>query len=144
MDISEALEIRFTQIAVSGSSACGLKSNGEVWCWGRNDQGELGVEGPDAPEPILSATGVDRIAASQQIVLVLRGSSVDRWGGGDWAGPPGPVATLADLEVSGFASDAIECVLLADGQAYCYGEMWDRSSAFKASLYEPVHPVVDP
>jgi hypothetical protein len=134
----------FVEIAVTGSSACGRKSNGEVWCWGRNDQGELGIEGPDAAEPVLSATGVDRIAASQQIVIALRGSSVDRWGGGEWAGPPGPVATLADLDVADFASDGIECVLLADDQAYCYGEMWDRSSAFKASLYEPVHPVVDP
>jgi hypothetical protein len=134
----------FTQIAVSGSSACGLKSNREVWCWGRNSQGELGVEGPDAAEPVLSAAGVDRIAASQQIVIALRGSSVDRWGGGEWAGPPGPVATLAGLDVAGFASDGIECVLLADDQVWCYGEMWDRSSAFKASLYEPVHPVVEP
>ena len=134
----------FTEIAVTGGAACGRKANGEVWCWGRNNGGQLGVEGPDAPEPVLSATGVDRIAASQDIVLALRGGSVDRWGGEGWVIPPGPVAALAGLEVADFASDGSECVRLSDGQAYCWGEMWDRSSAYKAYLYAPVHPVIEP
>lgn len=134
----------FAEIAVAGGAACGRKSNGEVWCWGRNNEGQLGVEGADAPEPVQSATGVDRIVASQNIVLALRGSSVDRWGGEGWVIPPGPVVTLAGLDVTDFASDGTECVRLGDGQVYCWGEMWDRSSAFKSDLYAPVHPVVYP
>ena len=134
----------FVEIAVAGLAACGRKSSGEVWCWGRNNEGQLGIAGPDALEPVLAATGVDRIAASQEIVLALRGSSVDRWGGAGWLIEPGPVATLEGLEVAAFAADGSECVWLADNQAYCWGEMWDRSTTFKTELFAPVHPLVDP
>jgi hypothetical protein len=132
------------EIAVAGLAACGRKSSGEVWCWGRNNEGQLGIAGPDALEPVLAATGVDRIAASQEIVLALRGSSVDRWGGAGWLIEPGPVATLEGLEVAAFAADGSECVRLADSQVYCWGEMWDHSSAFKTDLFAPVHPLADP
>jgi hypothetical protein len=134
----------FVEIAVAGQAACGRKLNGEVWCWGRNNEGQLGVEGPDAPEPVQSATGVDHIAASQEIVLALRGNSVDRWGGEGWLIEPGPVATLEGQEVTAFAADGSECVWLADSQVYCWGEMWDRSTVFKTELFAPVHPLVDP
>ena len=30
-------------IAAGGDHTCAMKTNGEVWCWGRNADGELGL-----------------------------------------------------------------------------------------------------
>ena len=33
----------WTAVALGGHHACGLKTDGSLWCWGRNDRGVLGV-----------------------------------------------------------------------------------------------------
>ena len=136
----------FVELAVNESAACGRKAAGEVWCWGKNDFGQLGEEGPDAAAPVLSTVGADRIASSHLIVLTLKGSIVESWGGGNLGLPTGPVVSLAGLDVAGFSKNSVACVSLVDGQVYCYEWLWDRSSAgvFESGQYRPVHPVVKP
>ncbi len=131
----------FAEVAVGELFACGRKSNGEVWCWGRNSEGQLATAGPDAPSPVLSVTGVTRIAASQDVVLALKAGNLIRWGGGWWL-TPGPVGSLAGLPVADLAAQSIECVSLADDQVYCIEEMWDNSSVWSIDAYAPVQPVV--
>ena len=131
----------FAEDAVGEVFACGRKSNGEVWCWGRNTQGQLATSGPDAPSPVLSATGVTSITASQDVVLALKAGSLIRWGGGYWL-TPGPVASLPRLRVADLAAQSIECVSLVDGQVYCVEEMWDNSSGWSIDTYGPVPPLV--
>lgn len=51
------LDTDWTTVALGdGDHACGLRSGGSLWCWGRNDFGQLGVGLAGAPLP--SATAV--------------------------------------------------------------------------------------
>ena len=34
--------VTFTKIVVSSGSACALDNNGQTWCWGRNNFGQVG------------------------------------------------------------------------------------------------------
>src|SRR5688500_16065288 len=43
----------FVDVAVGRNHACALRADGQVWCWGRNDRGQLG-----------DATFVDRANAA--------------------------------------------------------------------------------
>jgi len=46
-----------TIVTVGGSHACALAFDGQAWCWGRNDSGELGNANP-IPTPSYTPTGV--------------------------------------------------------------------------------------
>lgn len=37
----------WTQVAVGRESACAIRDNGSLWCWGRNDRGQLGLGDTD-------------------------------------------------------------------------------------------------
>jgi hypothetical protein len=56
----------------------------------------------------------------------------------------GPVQSLAALPVIDFAQSDVSCVRLADGQVYCFDEIWFSSSSFDVDRYSPVQPVVIP
>jgi alpha-tubulin suppressor-like RCC1 family protein len=47
-----------TQVSVGTNSSCARLSNGQVWCWGRNDSGELGnglsTAAISTPAPVLT------------------------------------------------------------------------------------------
>jgi hypothetical protein len=44
----------FEQMGLGHAYSCGRTASGEVWCWGRNDRGQLGAETPSAhsSEPV--------------------------------------------------------------------------------------------
>ena len=101
---------KFAELAVGDDFACGRESDGGVWCWGRNYDGQLGIVGPDAPSPVFVTDGVTRIAAAIRTVIALRFGSVVRWGlfgltgGGN---PLTPLASVAGLPVVDFSSNDI-------------------------------------
>ena len=37
----------WTKVSAGGDSACGLRENGTLWCWGRNHRGQLGLGDTD-------------------------------------------------------------------------------------------------
>jgi alpha-tubulin suppressor-like RCC1 family protein len=51
-----------TQIAVGGFTSCALLSDGTVWCWGRNDNGEAGHSGNVAAFIPTQVLGLDNRA----------------------------------------------------------------------------------
>jgi len=42
----------FRRLRCGGDSCCGVDQNSRIWCWGKNDEGQLGIgSGPDRSEP---------------------------------------------------------------------------------------------
>jgi alpha-tubulin suppressor-like RCC1 family protein len=73
-----------TQIAAGEAFSLALTSDGSVWAWGSNDQGQLGdntTTNSDAPVPVAGLTGVTQIAAGSTFGLALRSDgTVWAWG----------------------------------------------------------------
>ena len=86
--------ISFAALAAGGSHTCGLEKDGSAHCWGRNDHGQLG--NGERGDGRWANTAPDRASP----VLVLGGH------------------TFTDL-VSGYFHT---CGLVADGQAWCWGQ----------------------
>lgn len=127
---------QFTWLSVSNSHACALSSTGEAWCWGWNDQGQLGrgFTGSPSAVPAVAAGGTafGAIAAGGRFSCALTPAGAAWcWGVND-AGQlgrgtisfnevvPGPVAggtTFARI----YGSVLHACALAAGGEAYCWG-----------------------
>jgi alpha-tubulin suppressor-like RCC1 family protein len=88
-----------TAIAVSAGTAhsCAVLGDGQVFCWGANDQGQLGDGTTDArplPAPVPSLTDVQQVAAGRAHTCARqRGGAIFCWGGND-AGQLGDGVTL--------------------------------------------------
>lgn len=134
------------EVTVGDGFACVLRADGEVWCWGENDRGQLG-DGTRAPrpdsEPVLDAngaplTGVIEVAAGGSHACArLETGRVLCWGlntsgelgrgpaGGSFdvpapvvASPRGPpIEDAAGLALGG----TFTCVVRAEGRVECSG-----------------------
>jgi len=127
------------QIVLGHDFGCALRANGEVHCWGRNTQGQLGDgttkrrASPGRVETVDKATAV---AAGAVHVCALRpDGSVQCWGSnnygqlGDGTKERRPTAVtvkglsgkVAQLACGQFHT----CAVLTDGQVACWG--WNES-----------------
>jgi alpha-tubulin suppressor-like RCC1 family protein len=135
--------VRFKQIAAASRHACGLGTNGELYCWGRNDLGQLGSTTGSAcaggltcqPIPTLvpgitfssvSASGLLTCGLSTTGAAYCWGSnSVGQLGAGipaDNSPHAAPVAVAGGLtfvKLSSHQNNA--CGLTSDGSVYCWG-----------------------
>lgn len=75
----ETKNLDFEEITISENSSCGLTTTGEVWCWGSNENGELGYDiqtpsyGEYRPFKIsfgLNTSGQERLATKLAITSV--------------------------------------------------------------------------
>ncbi len=135
---------RFAQVSVGWDFACGRLDNGELWCWGQNDLGQLGSPGQPSAVPVLVTTGVTLVAAADRTGIAIRNGSVVRWGADQFGSALGSHPGLTGMPVTDFAESDISCARLADRQVYCYDELWFVSSSFDVDRYSPVQPVVVP
>jgi alpha-tubulin suppressor-like RCC1 family protein len=83
MVITDAIDV-----ASSYQTACALRRNGEVLCWGRNDQGQLGIGevggSRDTPTPVVVLTDAVGIAVGpSHACAVRRDGHVWCWGDND-------------------------------------------------------------
>jgi alpha-tubulin suppressor-like RCC1 family protein len=97
-----------TAIAVGGDHGCALTTAGAVYCWGENDQGELGNG------TFNTTAGQDGVASPGLV-----------------SGLPHPASALA-------AGGAHTCALLSNGSVWCWGsdvsgQLGDNSSINNAS-----------
>ena len=145
-------------IAVGNGHACALAS-GDVWCWGRNWAGELGiaVEGlplkqysPSAVRGISSAVGV-AVGYEFSCAMLLDGN-VWCWGRNDFGqlGNDSQVDSAAPVQVIGvesavavFATDDRACALLSDGSLWCWGDFVDDPLQLTAAPIPSVHNVTN-
>jgi hypothetical protein len=138
-DIPPALvagNLRFTSMFVGGSHSCGLVASGEAYCWGGNDEGQLGdgtTDGRTEPVAVLSSLRFTRLAAGGEHTcgLIADGTAYC-WGKGEGGAigdgsttrrlTPTAVAgrlSYVDIGAGGFP---FTCGLRADGIVMCWGQ----------------------
>jgi alpha-tubulin suppressor-like RCC1 family protein len=142
-----------TAITAGVGHTC-VVADGEAYCWGRNDSGELGNNNSiDSPVPVavdrsgvLNGTTVTAISAGLQHTCAVADGEAYCWGRNDSGelgnsgstGSPVPAAVSTSGVLNGktvtamSAGDYHSCAV-ADGRAYCwgangYGELGDSGS----------------
>ena len=128
-----------------GTTLCGLTSQGEAYCWGRNDFGQLGV-GDQASRgtPTRVAGGIAFASISvgewHSCGLTTEGDAYC-WGSNNWKqlGSPGdaadqPVLVAGDMKFTQISAGGEHtCALQSDGRAYC----WGRNELGQLGIGEP-------
>jgi alpha-tubulin suppressor-like RCC1 family protein len=131
-------DVTVLQMAVGTLHTCALVSNNRVYCWGRNNRGQLGADTLEqdystSPLPVMNLTGVEAIAAdSNHTCALLDDGTVKCWGYNDWYQLGKNLGELdssvVPLEVEGLsnvigvgAGLAFSCALLGDGTVQCWG-----------------------
>jgi len=125
-------EIR--EVAVGGEHTCALDVQGGVFCWGRDDQGQLGdgIFGPNRGTPAYVdglSEGVKSVAAGyEHTCAMLTSGDVYCWGYFD-SGALGSIYRATPYLVANVGADALRisagghhtCVLRADASVSCWG-----------------------
>jgi signal peptidase I len=138
---------RFTSVAAGREFACTSNLNGEVWCWGKGNDGQLGDGlGSDSADAVrvIGAGGLGHLLGITEVVAgeafacgLEDDGTVWCWGRGD-KGQLGNNATSSlDYPVqvtgvggSGYLTGVIDiaagqkhaCAITSSGYAYCWGE----------------------
>jgi alpha-tubulin suppressor-like RCC1 family protein len=129
----------FTSLAVGGRFTCALDPQGQAWCWGQNQDGQLGNgTTTSALQPVAVAGGLrfeSIVAARDHACGLTSAGAAYCWGGNDDAqigdGQPRqrgsyraePVAVAGDIDFSALADGGWDstCGLAESGQIYCWG-----------------------
>lgn len=133
------------EIAVGWQFACAVTVDEQLYCWGNNRGGKLGIGGTGGVEPLPVAvrdtageaplTGVTTVAAAAGHACAVAGGTPYCWGGNyqgqlgtgeTSAGSPLPVPVAGDLsDVAQLAAGpSHSCAVTAGGTAYCWGGNW--------------------
>ncbi len=135
-------DLEWRVVSTAGPNTCGVTPTDQLYCWGYNNNGELGAD--QTPETCFGfqcSTQPLRIADSLSFLTVNGGlghtCAVDVngaaycWGvtiapgdGTEWQGPtPGPVAVVGGLSFRQLATGiAHTCSLTDSDDAYCWGD----------------------
>ena len=124
-------------IAAGGAHACALTTGGQVYCWGRNSDGQLGSDGTnDNNRPVRVfgfEQGVAIAAGSDHTCAITAGGAAQCWGD-NFAGKLGREGTGSQLyhpaDVTNLASGAAtiapgwshSCAVTTGGAAKCWGD----------------------
>ena len=141
-----------TKLAMGLGHACALKG-GEVYCWGGNYRGELGIgdknkRDSSTPVKVKGLSGVTDLAAGDaHSCALIEGGKVMCWGDGssrqviptdqDKHYEPVEVPELTGAKMLGL-SDDWSCAVVADDSLTCWG---DRDEGLKPKLLEGVEQV---
>ena len=74
----------FSRVAAGDAFTCGVKTDGTVWCWGRNDTNQLGdgtTTNRTRPVQVTGLTGATQVIAGQGFACALKlDGTVACWG----------------------------------------------------------------
>lgn len=145
----------FTRVATGDSFTCGVKTDGTVWCWGRNNLKQLGdgtTTNRTRPVQVTGLTGATQVIAGQGWACVLKSdgtvacwgdNSSGQLGDGTTTGRSAP-AVIPDLtgvtQISGNFQHV--CVRLSDSTARCWGwnVLYQLGDGTTTSRLSPVAP----
>lgn len=128
---------RFAFLALRGGSefSCGFSTAGTLYCWGRNNRGQLGngsTADRSTPGPVASGLPFQGIGlgAEHACGLATTGAAYcwglnggGQLGDGTTANRPVPVPVVGGLAFTSIeGGDAHTCALTAAGAAYCWGD----------------------
>lgn len=126
---------RIVQISAGDTHTCALDDTGQVWCWGKNDKGQIGDGTTDnerlTPVRVSNLGNAAQVAAGwRHTCAVLRNGRAKCWGFntsgqiGDntTADRPFPVRVHRVRGATQIAADGHNsCAVLGDGRAKCWG-----------------------
>jgi alpha-tubulin suppressor-like RCC1 family protein len=142
--LGSAEPLTFIAISAGSSFTCGVAKGGQVFCWGRNANGQLGIGSDDTdllqPMPIASALLFTAVSAGASHACALaKGGAVWCWGrnsfgevgNGTTVQTSVPVAVVggrtftevsAGLQFTDGNGEARTCALAKGGRVYCWGD----------------------
>jgi alpha-tubulin suppressor-like RCC1 family protein len=128
-----------TSVAAGDAHSCAVKSDGSVWCWGKNDVGQLGngtMNDALVPSRVLEASGLPLTGAVKVVVgsaftcVRKTDGTVACWGAND-AGQLGTGSTAASNATPSLVALAMvtdvgvgarhACAALQSGNLWCWG-----------------------
>jgi alpha-tubulin suppressor-like RCC1 family protein len=119
--------VKVVAIAAGAQHTVALDNNGEVWTWGGNGQGQLGLGDTtdrSAPQKVAGLAGITLIAAGGYHTLVTDGASVWAWGDNQFGQLGDDSTTDRDSPVT----YALAATALAAGEAHSLaivgGSLW--------------------
>jgi alpha-tubulin suppressor-like RCC1 family protein len=137
---SAGMALTFASVSAGISHACGLTTNGEVYCWGRNAEGQLGngsTTDSTTPVKVASAERFTSVSAggSSTCATAVRapaGSAAFCWGQNWWGAlgtgswdqlpHPMPQPVTGGIDFARVVTSGTHtCGLTAGGDAYCWG-----------------------
>jgi alpha-tubulin suppressor-like RCC1 family protein len=125
-------------VSAGGAHSCAVDDAGQLFCWGANDRGQLGIgttadQGAPAPVALPGGSAVRAVSAGEaHTCAVDDGGHLFCWGANDRgqlgtgaAGPdvstPGEVTGLPSAATTVSAGGAHSCASLSDGRVFCWG-----------------------
>lgn len=133
-------DLRFRSLGIHGLGrhACAVSVEGQAFCWGENDFGQLG-DGSTAPSAVpIAVTGglrFTQISAGWRFTCgVTEDHDAYCWGRGVWGQlgngettqTANPVRVVGDVAFASVraGTNNLACGLALDGSAYCWGLNW--------------------
>ncbi len=130
-----ALTGQETSVAAGYAHACAIQAPGQAYCWGKNDQGQLGRDTGGAaalPGAVPGLTDATQLAMGDGFSCALRsGGTVECWGAnnlgqlgdGTTTGriSPAPVSGLSGVTAIA-AGQTHACAIVTGGDVYCWGD----------------------
>lgn len=124
--------LRWRQVSVSWTHACGVTRGGDAMCWGRNNQGQLGdgtTAASNLPRAVRRGAGTRSVTASEGTSCLITGSGTLRcWGDNRYGQvrPKGPAVVWTPRSRSGTFANASggwlhNCAVRSDGGWGCRG-----------------------
>ncbi len=132
--------IDWVHIEAGSDFSCGSSAGLGIYCWGKNQYGQLGIGTTtdwDFPQPLLNVGSgpADKLALGAGFACALQDNAIWCWGKNDQGqlGRGDMTAYQADPQMVGIsgatgspvdvvAGEAFACVLLTSGELWCWGD----------------------
>jgi alpha-tubulin suppressor-like RCC1 family protein len=120
------------EISAGNFHACVERADGTAWCWGANEDGQLGdgtLKNRNKPVRVSGLTGVTDLAGGRRSSCAVSGSAVQCWGDDAHSQIGGNGNSLVPVPIAGLPSvSAVEtgvdhaCAVTSAQQLMCWGE----------------------